>query len=327
LKRSIIVIIIFICCSADAQIKHFVFIGMDRDQIKDTSIWAASYFDGVQVSYSWRQLEHEKDKYDFSLIREDIASLKKYHKKLFIQLQDVSFSPKRNHAPNYLLNDPIYHGGANMQYQFKDDSEKEYSEVGWATRRWDPEVQKRLHKLYQALGKEFDGLVEGINTEESAVDFGKGPLHPTGFSFERYKDALIENIAALKKAFPKSVVIAYVNFMPGGFLPYMDSFYLKAVYDFAAKNNIGVGGPDLLPYKRGQMNNSYGFIRNSYNKIPSGVAVQDGTGEYINPKTNQKIKAEELYLFAKDYLHLSYIFWGTEEPFFHNEIIPFLKNL
>ena len=325
MKNSLITAIIFICLSSDAQVKHFVFIGMDRDELKDTG-WTASYFSGVQIAYSWRQLEPRKDKYDFSMIREDIALLKKYNKKLFIQLQDVSFSLKWNHAPEYLLIDTAYHGGVNKQYKFKDDSETEYSEVGWAVRRWDPKVQQRLHKLYQALGKEFDGIVEGINTEESSVDFGKGPLHPPGFSFKRYKDALIENIAALKKAFPKSVVIVYANFMPGGWVP-SDSSYMKAVYDFAWKNNIGVGGPDLLPYKRGQMNNSYGFIRDSYNKVPSGVAVQDGTGDYINPRTNEKIKAEEIYRFAKDYLHLTYIFWGTEEPFFHKETIPFLQTL
>jgi len=300
---------------------------MDRDQLKDTGTWAATYFDGVQIAYSWRQLEPQKDLYDFSMIKEDIALLKTYRKKLFIQFQDVSFSVKYNHAPKYLLTDTIYHGGANKQYSFKDDSETEYSEVGWAVRRWDPNVQQRLHKLYQALGKEFDGIIEGINTEESAIDFGKGPLHPSGFSFQRYRYAVIENMAALKKAFPKSVVIAYLNFMPGGFLPFMDSSYLKAVYNFAWKGNIGVGGPDLLPYKRGQMNNSYGFIRDSYNKVPSGVAVQDGTGDYINPRTNKKINAEEIYRFANEYLHLSYIFWGTEEPFFHNEVIPFLQKL
>ena len=326
MRKAVLAAVTFICLSAGAQVKHFVFIGMDRDLLKDTS-WTAPYFNGVQIAYSWRQLEPQKDRYDFSKIKEDIALLKKYRKKLFIQLQDVSFSIQRNHAPDYLLVDTIYHGGTNKQYNFKNDNETEYSEAGWAVRRWDPAVQKRLHKLYQALGKEFDGIIEGINTAESSVDFGKGPLHPAGFSFERYRDAVMENMAALKKAFSKSVVIAYLNFMPGEFLPFTDSSYLKAVYNFAWKNSIGVGGPDLLPYKRGQMNNSYGFIRDSYNKVSSGVAVQDGTGEYINPQTNEKIKAEEIYRFAKDYLHLTYIFWGTEDPFFHNEVIPFLQQL
>jgi len=305
-----------------------MFIGMDREQLQDTSLWATNgVFDGVQIAYSWRQIEHEKDHYDFSIIDEDLALLQKYGKKLFIQVQDVSFSLKWNHTPPYILSDTAYHGGANKQYNFKNNNEADYSEMGWVTRRWDPAVQKRLYKLYAALGKKYDGIVEGINTEETAIEFGSGPLHPPGFSFQRYRDAYIENLAVLKKAFPKSTVIVYANFMPGGYMPGQDTTLLKAIYSFAWANNIGVGGPDLLPYKREQMNNSYGLIRDSYNKVTSGVAVQDGTIEYINPKTNKPITAEEIYQFAENYLHLSYIFWGTEEPFFKIETLPFLKSI
>jgi hypothetical protein len=327
LKWRAIAFALFISFNSFSQVKHFVFIGMDRDQLKDTSIWTSDVFAGVQIAYSWRQLEHQKDSYDFEMIDEDLALLKKFGKKLFIQLQDVSFSLKWNHAPKYILSDSIYHGGANLQYKFKDNSEKEYTELGWVTRRWDPEVQKRLHMLYAALGKKYDGIVEGINTEETAIDMGSGPLHPPGFSFSRYNAAIIENIGALKQAFPKSVVIVYANFMPGGWLPTEDSTYFKSVYQFAWKNNIGVGGPDLFPYKPGQMNNSYGFIRDSYQKVPTSLAVQDGNYEYINPKTKEKIKAEEIYGFAKDYLRLTYIFWGTEEPFFSTQTKPFLRSI
>lgn len=57
------------------------------------------------------------------------------------------------------------------------------------------------------------------------------------------------------------------------------------------------------------------------------MAVQDGTIDYINPNTKQKITAGEIYQFAEDYLHLSYIFWGTEQPFFQSEVIPLLKSV
>jgi len=327
MKRLIIISMVFISFNAHSQIKNYMFIGMDRDQLKDTSLWVSNPFEGVQVAYSWNQLEHPKDVYDFSLVKEDLALLKKYGKKLFIQVQDVSFSMKYNFTPKYLLNDSIYHGGASKQYKFKNADESEYEEGGWVIRRWDPEVQKRLHKLYKALGEQFDGIIEGINTEETSVEFGKGPLHPPGFTPRRYADAIIENLAALKKAFPRTVVMVYANFMPGGYLPDQDSSYLRSVYEFAWKNNIAVGGPDLFPYKPGQMNNSYGFIRNSYQKVPAALAVQDGNYNYINPQTKGKVKAEEIYRFANDHLHLSYIFWGTEEPYFHEKTIPFLRLL
>ena len=328
MKKIIFALLFIVPADSFSQIKNFLFIGMDRELLKDTNYFKPDLFDGVQIAYSWRQLEPQKDGYDFSIINEDLSLLKKYGKKLFIQFQDVSFSMKYNHAPKYLLEDSLYHGGANKQYKFDDNSELGYHELGWVTRRWDPDVQKRLHKLFNALGKQYDGIIEGINTEETSVTFGDRPLlHPPGFSFKSYTNALIENLAVLKKAFPKSTVMVYANFMPGGFLPGQDSSYLKAIYQFAWEDHIGVGGPDLLPYKPEQMTNSYPLIRDSHKKVATGVAVQDGTYEYINPRTKEKITAGELYQFAQDDLHLRYVFWGTEQPFFQSVILPFLQSL
>ncbi|MEO6550256.1 MAG: hypothetical protein ABIN94_19790 [Ferruginibacter sp.] len=325
--RILLTVLLLVSTYSYAQIKNYLFIGMDRDLLKDTNYFKPNLFDGVQIAYSWRQLEPQKGNYDFSIIKEDLKILKKYNKKLFIQFQDVSFSMQYNHAPKYILEDTIYHGGANKQYKFQDYRELAYSDLGWVTRRWDANVQKRLYRLFKTLGKEFDGVVEGINTEETAVTFGSKPaLHPKGFSFKSYTAALINNLRELKKAFPKSTVMVYANFMPGGFLPYQDSTYLKEIYNFAWENNIGVGGPDLLPYNNEQMNNSYPFIRNSYKKVVTGVAVQDGTIEYINPNTKEKITAKEICQFAEKDLHLTYIFWGTEQPFFQKEIVPFLSS-
>ncbi len=316
-------LILLVAGNSFSQIKNFLFVGMDRELVRNSDFWKPELFDGVQVAYSWNQLEHTKDKYDFSLIKEDLKLLKRSGKRLFIQIQDVSFSIQRNFAPKYLREDAIYNGGANKTYTFKDYDETDYTEEGWATRRWDAEVQKRLHKLYAALGKEFDGIVEGINTSETSIGFGSGKLHPPGFTCLRYKEAVTENLTALKKAFPKSTVIAYANFMPGCRVPGLATTLLNDVYEFAWANKIGVGGPDLLPYKKEQK--SYPLIKSSYKKVPTGLAVQDGNHRHINPNTNKRITAEEMYEFAENELHLSYIFWGTENPFFQAETLPVLK--
>lgn len=328
MKLLLPLLALFFSTNALAQIKNYLFIGMDREQLQDPDKWATrSLFEGVQVAYSWNQLEPEKDKYDFSLIREDLLLLQHHGKRLFVQLQDVSFQMKWNFTPTYLLTDTLYHGGANKQYRFSTYEEKEYTDLGWVVRRWDENVQERLHQLYIALGKEFDGKIEGINTEETAVTFGRGPLHPPGFGFVKYKDAFIENIIALKTAFPTSTVMVYANFMPGGYMPGEDATLLEAVYDSAWQHHIAVGGPDLFPYKPEQMQNSYQYIKQSHTKVPSALAVQDGNYEYINPATNQPVHAADIYDFAQNYLHLTYIFWGTEQPYFDRETIPFLKSI
>ncbi|MFL5555404.1 MAG: hypothetical protein ACJ78D_06385, partial [Gemmatimonadaceae bacterium] len=213
-------------------VHHYVYFAQDRDRIATDSLFLTTKaLEGAQVTYTWRQLEPEKDAYDFSAIRDDVAFLSSRGKKLFIQLQEGSFSASRINVPVYLLRDSVYNGGAVKQYESKEGDDEHAVVVGWVARRWDPAVQGRFHKLLVALGKEFDGRVEGINLMETSVGFGdSGRLFPRGFSFAGYPDAIITNMKALRRAFPKSVAMQYGNFMPGEWRPIADKGYLRAVY-------------------------------------------------------------------------------------------------
>ena len=194
-------------------------------------------------------------------------------------------------------------------------------------RRWDPAVQARFHRLLSALGKEFDGRIEGINLAETSVDFGEsGRLFPKGFSCAGYRDAIITNMSALKRAFPRSIALQYANFMPGEWQPTDDKGYLRAVYRAATDAKVGVGGPDLLPYKPGQMNHSYHLIRDSAGLVPSAVAVQEGNYEHINPRTGKRVTLSELIQFATEYLKVDYLYWCTQEPYYSKQVVPFLKS-
>ncbi|MGH7453737.1 MAG: hypothetical protein ACRENG_20475, partial [bacterium] len=161
-----------------------------------------------------------------------------------------------------------------------------------------------------------------------SVTFGeKGNLHPSGFTFEAYKNAIMANMRALKEAFPKSITIQYVNFMPGEFLPWTDKSYLRDIFAYAKKIGVGVGGPDLLVYKKSQMNNSYGFIKECSSIVPTGIAVQDGNYEHVNPQTGKQVTVPEIYDFATNYLGLNCIFWCTQEPYNSKDVIDFLERL
>jgi hypothetical protein len=307
---------------AGKPVHHYVFFGMDREKIKEAkSFLEEPAFEGAQVSYSWRQLEHEKDKYDFQLIREDLEFLKTRGKKLWIQFQDVTFSPKRINVPKYLLDDPKYNGGADKQYQIKGDDWSQGVHEGWMARRYDPAVQERLHKLFLALGKEFDGRIEGVNLAETSAGYGwTGKFFPKGYARDLYRDAIITNMRVLKSAFPKSVTMIYANFMPGG------RPYLEAVYNAARESKIAVGGPDLLPFRPFQRANSYPLIRDSSGKIPAGIAVQDGNYADVDSKTGKRASIAELLKFATEYLNVDYIFWCTEEPYYTDELVPFMRS-
>jgi hypothetical protein len=313
--------------TVDAQtVHHYVFFAMDRQRIAESSFLETKAFEGAQLKYTWRELEPQKDHYDFSAIRKDLTFLKSKSKKLFIQLQDVSFSAKWKLVPQYLLTDE-YHGGVAPQYEIENDDEEHAKIGGWVARRWEPSVQQRFHKLLEALGKEFDGKIEGINLPETSIGFGEnGRLAPPGYSNEIYRDAVITNMKALKHAFRKSVVIQYANFMPGEWLPATDKSYLRTVYKEAKVLRVGVGGPDLMPFRRGQNNHSYPLIRASAGSIPTGIAVQDGNYSDPDPKTGKRATIAELLTFAADQLKVDYVFWCTEEPFYSKELIPFLNG-
>ena len=311
------------------SIHHYVFFGQDREKLATASTFLETKsLEGAQVVYSWRQLEPEKDAYDFGMIRKDLAFLTSRGKRLFIQLQDVTFSESRINVPLYLLRDPIYNGGAARQYEYEGDDEGNAKVVGWMARRWDPAVQERFHKLLFALGKEFDGRIEGINFAESSVGVGtSGRLFPKGFSFEIYRDAIITNMKALKRAFPRSVAMQYGNFMPGEWRPTEDKGYLRAVYEAAKESNVAMGGPDLLPYRPGQLGTSYPLIREVAGIVPTGIAVQDGNFADVNPETGKRVQISELIRFATEYLKVDYVFWGTEEPYYSTEVIPFFRRV
>jgi hypothetical protein len=307
-------------------IHHYVFFSMDREKIKDAkSFLETPAFEGAQVSYSWNQLEQGQDNYDFSMIREDLAFLTVHHKKLWIQLMDASSGNKYIFVPRYMLRDPQYNGGADREYDWKEGDEEHATAHGWTARRWDPAVRERFQKLLLALGKEFDGKIEGINLQETSCEVGlTGRLFPKGFTFENYRDGLIANMQALKRAFRKSIVVQYANFMPGEWAN--SKGYMEAVYKAAQDAKVGVGGPDLFPYKPSQMNNSYHFIRDAAAIVPAGIAFQDGNQEYINPKTGKRVTIPEAIEFAQNYLRVNYIFWCTEEPYFSNELVPLMRK-
>ena len=313
--------------AADKTIKNFVFFNLDRERINEPSFLNNANVIGAQLKYRWSELEPNKDQYEFADIKADLAYLTQHNKQLFIQLQDISFTESGVNVPDYIINEPKYNGGVAVQYQLK-QGDVIVGEDGRVARRWDKNVATRFYKLLDALGAEFDGKITGINLAETAVEFGEtGKLYPDGFTPKIYHQAILDQMAALKAAFPKSVAMQYANFMPGEWLPWEDKGYLTSLYEFAAKNNIGMGGPDIKVYRKAQMNHSYKFLKQYAGKITSGMAVQYGNYQIINPKTDKQVTVEEIYNFGRDEAAADYIFWSTQQPFYSKKVLPFIAGL
>jgi hypothetical protein len=307
---------------------NFIFFDRERGRIADPAFLGNGSIAGAQLKYTWRELEPERDRYELRPLLADLAFLSKHGKRLFIQLQDVTFEDRDACVPDYLREDSSFGGGVARQYQIRGDDESTARPDGWVARRWDPAVRARFIGLLQALGEELDGRIERINLPETAVSFGEsGRLHPAGFSDTSYVRGVEALMTAARRAFPRSRVIQYANFMPGEWLPWTDHGYLRAIYAHADRIGVGVGGPDLLPYRKGQQSHSLPLIAGRAPGTVAALAVQWGNLDEKNPATGARVTVSELYRFARDRLRLDYIFWGTQEPYYSNDVLPFIRGL
>ncbi len=308
-----------ICPIKRDSIKHFVYFSRDREAIIYHPFLIHPMFKGAQIMYSWRNFEIQKGKYDFTILKQDYEYLLKFKKKIFIQIQDVTFNTMYKAIPDYLMTDE-YDGGATFQYN--DEGKPE----GWVAKRWNKKLRERFALLLKALGKEFDGKIEGINLQETSIGVKKTD---TTFTEQGYVKGLKENMLALKNAFPKSTTMIYANFVPGEWLPWNDKGYLKSLYEYGEQIGVGLGGPDLMVNRKGQLNHALKFMHEGSYTVPIGIAVQDGNyfGKTGDEKNDTEIKSRQnlvplLHAFAKDFLKVNYMFWVNQVPYFKEDVLP-----
>ena len=278
---------------------------------------------GVQIIYTWKKLEKIKDQYDFSSIQQDLEILESKGKKLFIQIQDRSFLPHIVNVPKYLQTQKEFEGGIEKQGDFPGEGLP--PSYGWVAKQWIPAVNTRYKKLIEKLGEKFDAKIAGINLPESAVHLDPKNI-PADFNCDNYFSSVLENMKILKKSFVHSYVVQYVNFYPCEWNN--DKKYMSRTFELAKKLNIGLGNPDTVPYRKGQMANSYPFFNKYNDQIQTtAIAVQEPDYTYTNPQTKKPFTVKELYDFSINYLGSDIIFWNKKEPQFTNQVIPLLKNL
>lgn len=268
---------------------HYSLLG-DGDAINTTNV--PSGFRGVQKKYLWKDLESTQGTYDFSSIITDLQSVSALSQKfLVVQIQTKAFGTSETAVPNYVLNHTSPHkwvyttstGSLNPVY-------------------WDTDVSARIQALYTAMGNALNGRakLEAVIISETALSSDIDKNDQTGvvhYTDTGYQNGLNAQMNALRDAFPNQVVIQYTNYKP----------ILASVVGNEDTNGIGLGGPDINASTPGLNGpgGAYSYYTTSRAAhIPLGAAVQ--YADYISPTY---ASVNSIYTFAKNTLHLHYMFW------------------
>ncbi len=319
IKYFLTILLVFISFVSNASPDIYLFLGR-APASSYKSLLQNPHIRGAQIIYYWKTLEPKENVYNFDLVNADLKFLQSIHKELFIQIQDRSFDPKIIPVPDYLLNKK-YNNGVAEQIDFPGEGQP--LSAGWVAKQWEPNVQERFQKLLKALGQQFDGKINGINLPETAIDLTK--KEQSAFDCNHYFDSVLGNLQTLRLAFKNSDVVQYVNFIPCEWND--DHHHMSRLFNFAKENNIGLGGPDAIPYRRSQMKNSYPFFNENQGKLLVAFAVQEPDYTYRNSKTGKRFTVEELYNFATTYLGASILFWNIQEPQLSQDFFPFLNRV
>ncbi|MBN1669641.1 MAG: sigma-70 family RNA polymerase sigma factor [Kiritimatiellae bacterium] len=271
---------------------------------------------GVMRSYAWAALEPSQGRYDFSAIESDLQYVESIGKRLFIVFKYKSDSGIGNDAIPAYLHGPDYGGGVYVD-----------TKNGRQAVRWNVNVQQRLFALIRALGARFDKepCVEGISNVDTSVRMRLDELeayirqNPATQPYD--DDAFIASIKAemnaMKEAFPHSVAIYNIDFLP-------NQRRARELCEHALAVGVGIGGPVAVENRWLEMG-AYGHHAKLAGQVPLGNYMHWG-GYGQRRADGTPVTVEEVLFFARDRLRLNYLFWQHREPQFTEQVLPALRK-
>ena len=260
--------------------------------------WQQKYMDdatrpgmrGILKRYPWRLVEPTKGNYNFSMIQSDLNWAQAYGMQVIIMIEDKSFGSERPN-PGYL-----------------DSIALRNQSGGYTMARWSPTYVERYKALATAMGKRFDSHpnFEGIAQQESALTLGSTTLKANGYTPEKYRDALIASFGHALNVMPRSRVFWYQNFFVG------NNNYIGSVAAALGPKGLVMAGPDTLPDRKSLVDKSYPYFGQFKDKMHLGIQVEGVCYRAPHETSGYSTKywtMPELFRFARDKLHVNYIFW------------------
>jgi len=265
-----------------------------------TDVLVSNDLVGAKILYLWRDLETAPGTYDFSSIEEDLATLQKSGKRLWIQIEYTQWNGNlKPHTPEYMWSDSSF-GGDSRYYG---NYERGVQDGGWYPMFWNSKVRDRLVDLVAALGSRFgnESHIEGIVIGETSAEV------PAGYECSDYLRVFERVAEAAKTAFPRKRVIQMANFACFDVLAYMR---------WLVDRGIGLGTPDTFNFKSDLTGGVYPLMYQSRMSVPMGPDVQWDNYERNN------MSVREIRDFAIAEMDPWYLFWQIREPYFTRDVLP-----
>ena len=277
---------------------------------------------GLQLRYTWAELEGDEDRFDFSRIKEDLDRVSKYKKRLHVLLMLKSFAGGNRPVPEYLER-KAERGPAtfNIGIEEKQAPGGPRKRSGQNIALWEPQVLKSLEKFLQAMGRELDShpALEGVAFNETSL--GKADRDISDEDRKQFFENLASANRTMRKAFPTTVTIQFVNF---------PRYAIPILVDQMDDYGIGLGGPDVFLDDRSLRDNVYTRYPGLAGKVPLAPSIQ--YENYVALKhqgERTSVPLEDLYNFARNELRANYLFWTRPQQGLKNvwpEVMNFLRT-
>jgi hypothetical protein len=245
---------------------------------------------GIVKKYYWRELEPTQGNYNFSAIDADLRWAQAYGMQIVIMVVDKTFKVER---PN-----PAYLDAVTPRNRAG----------GYTMLRWNPTVVSRYKALAAAMGKRFDSHpnFEGIAVQETALGLEGTTLNKYGYTPEKYRDASIDMYGYALNVMPKSRVFWYQNYFVG------NQAYIGSIAAALGPKGLVMAGPDVLPDNKSLRAKSYPYFTQNRDRMHLGIQIEDICYRAPHETSGYRTKywtPAELHKFARDQLHVDYLFW------------------
>ena len=266
---------------------------------------------GMQVRYSWAELEKSYGVYDFTSIEQRLSELTAQNKRLIILLELKSWGTDTDLVPNYVTNDPIYEQGV---FAFSKDGSATIT--GHNIKLWNSKVRARLAALISALGKRFNSheYFEGIGLTETSLGYPIIPL--TSIQKDTYYSNLLVLNKRMREFFPNTMTYQFTNHPRSLLTTLVDD--LKGMGSALGCPDVFTEDPGLnYPGNKYSPPGLYTYYPKNSGLMPLTVKVEPAN--YRNTRWDNKghqPTVSELLNFARDNLKVNYIFWVRDLDYY-----------